>query len=170
MRTIYLLSLMILTGLFSCNSSSTQSTNTDTAASAMATDTGMHMMADSAKMIAPLPAIPAGAAVYFKNLKNGETVKSPFKVEMGVKNMKVDTAGLVLPDEGHHHLLIDAGDSVAAGTVVPKDAQHIHFGKGQTETTVTLPPGKHRLTLQYADGIHRSYGAALSATIEVNVK
>ena len=86
-----------------------------------------------------MPAIPAGAKVYFKNLKNGQTVKSPFKVEMGVKNIKVDSAGSIVAGEGHHHILIDAGDSIAAGQVIPKDAQHMHFGKGQTSATINLP-------------------------------
>jgi len=56
------------------------------------------------------------------------------------------------------------------GTVVPKDSTHLHFGKGQTETTVQLTPGKHKLTLQFADGLHRSYGGKLATTISVNVK
>ena len=117
-----------------------------------------------------MPAVPAGAKVYFKNLKNNQVVKSPFKVKMGVKNIKVDSAGSIVAGEGHHHILIDAGDSVAAGEVIPKDAQHLHFGKGQTSATIELPTGKHRLTLQFADGIHRSYGSKLSATIEITVK
>jgi hypothetical protein len=54
--------------------------------------------------------------------------------------------------------------------VIPKDAQHLHFGKGQTTAIIDLPHGKHRLTLQFADGIHRSYGSKLSATIEITVK
>jgi hypothetical protein len=118
----------------------------------------------------PLPAVPAGAKVFFRNLKDGQTVSSPFKVEMGVSGMSVDTAGVVRPASGHHHLLIDAGDSVATGVVVPQDAHHLHFGKAQTETELDLPPGQHRLTLQFADGLHRSYGSRLSASITVQVK
>jgi hypothetical protein len=89
---------------------------------------------------------------------------------MGLKGLKLDTAGAVVPGTGHHHLLIDAGDSVAAGMIVPKDDHHLHFGKGQSETTITLAPGEHRLTLQFADGIHRSYGSRLSKTIVIKVK
>lgn len=84
--------------------------------------------------------------------------------------MKLDTAGGIVPGTGHHHLLIDAGDSIPAGQVVPKDAQHMHFGKAQSSTEVTLPAGKHVLTLQFADGIHRSYGSQMAATINVIVK
>ena len=115
-------------------------------------------------------AVPAGAKVYFKNLKDGETVKSPVKVEMGVEGMTLDTAGAIVPGTGHHHLLIDAGDSIPAGTVVPKDSTHLHFGKAQSSAEVKLAPGKHVLTLQFADGIHRSYGGKMAATINVNVK
>jgi hypothetical protein len=157
-------------GLMSCGNNENKSASTDTATTAKAADTAMNHMADTAKSVAELPAVPAGAKVFFKNLKNGETVKSPFTVEMGVKNIKVDSAGNIVGGEGHHHILIDAGDSVAAGQVIPKDAQHLHYGKGQTSATISLPPGKHRLTLQLADGIHRSYGSRLSATIEVMVK
>jgi hypothetical protein len=115
-------------------------------------------------------AIPEGAKVMFKNLKNGAVVTSPFKVEMGTEVMKVDTAGPVVAGSGHHHLIIDGPDSLAAGEMVTKDSTHIHFGKGQTEYLLSLSPGKHKLTLQMADGLHRSYGGRLSATITVNVK
>jgi hypothetical protein len=120
--------------------------------------------------VAPVPDIPAGAKVFFKNLKDGQTVTNPIKVEFGAEGINVDTAGAVKAGSGHHHLYIDAGDSAAAAAVVPKDSTHIHFGKAQKETTLTLTPGKHRLALQFADGIHRSYGSKLSAAITVNVK
>ena len=53
---------------------------------------------------------------------------------------------------------------------MPTDDTHIHFGKGQTETELKLAPGKHTLTMQFADGAHRSYGPDLSSTISVTVK
>jgi hypothetical protein len=56
------------------------------------------------------------------------------------------------------------------GTVIPKDSTHLHFGKAQTETSLTLSPGKHKLTLQLADGLHRSYGSQLATSITVTVK
>ena len=120
--------------------------------------------------VPPLPAIPEGAKVVFKNLKDGDKVKSPFKVQMGTEVIRVDTAGPVVAGSGHHHLIIDGPDSLAAGAMVPKDSTNIHFGKGQTETELSLSPGKHKLTLQFADGLHRAYGGKLSATITVNVK
>jgi len=155
--------------IFACNNSSSTASSEDTTRKASA-DTSAKHRADSAKMIAPLPVVPKGAKVYFKNLKNGSVVHSPFEVVMEVKDMKVEAAGTVVPGAGHHHLLIDAGDSVATGEVIPKDDHHLHFGDGQTKTKVTLPPGEHRLTLQFADGIHRSYGQKLAATIKIVVK
>lgn len=156
----------LLLGLAACNGGDKSAEAKDTTA---AKDTSMQSMKmDTA--VSALPAVPAGAKVYFKNLKDGQSVKSPLKVEFGVDGIALDTAGAVKPNSGHHHLLIDAGDSIAAGTVVPKDSTHLHFGKAQTETTITLTPGKHRLALQYADGIHRSYGSQLSQAITVDVK
>lgn len=107
--------------------------------------------------------------VFFANLKNGDTVKSPFVVQMGVNGMQVEPAGAYHKGMGHHHLIID-GDFVQKGDVVPKDATHIHFGEGQTSDTLNLPQGKHRLTLQFADGLHRSYGEKWSSSINVYVK
>jgi hypothetical protein len=169
MRKIYFLPVALVVGMVACNNAGDKPATTDTAKAAT-TDTMAMAKTDSTQAVPALPAIPAGAKVYFKNLKNGETVKSPFKVEMGVDGMKLDTAGAIVSGSGHHHLLIDAGDSIPAGTVVPKDSTHLHFGKAQSTTEVKLAPGKHVLTLQFADGIHRSYGGALAKTINVTVK
>ncbi len=136
-----------------------------TAKSAVTTHAGMNMSSGQA-----VPEIPSGAKVSFTNLKDGQTVSSPVKVEMGAQGIQVDTAGAIKEGSGHHHLLIDAGDSIEAGQVVPKDSTHLHFGKAQKQAEVPLTPGKHKLTLQFADGIHRSYGAKLATTITVNVK
>jgi hypothetical protein len=62
------------------------------------------------------------------------------------------------------------GAAVPVGTVVPADEKHIHYGKGQTETQLTLPAGPHTLTLQFADGSHKSYGPEWSTTINVTVQ
>jgi hypothetical protein len=171
MRTFNFIPAVLLLGLISCNNSTENTAGTDTAKAA-ATDTSMKDMHHdtAAAAITPLPAVPMGAKVSFKNLKDGQKVKSPFKVEFAIEGMKLDTAGPIVAGSGHHHLLIDAEDSLAAGTVVPKDDKHLHFGKAQTGTELTLPPGKHKLTLQYADGIHRSYGAQLAKTITVDVQ
>jgi hypothetical protein len=170
MRKFYFIPAALLVGMVACNNADNKAAgSTDTTAKAT-TDSMAMPKPDSGQAVTPLPPVPAGAKVYFKNLKDGETVKSPVKVEMGVDGMKLDTAGAIVAGTGHHHLLIDAGDSIPAGTVVPKDSTHLHFGKAQSTTEVTLAPGKHVLTLQFADGIHRSYGGQMAKTINVTVK
>lgn len=108
--------------------------------------------------------------VFFEEPKDGAKVKSPFKVKFGLAGMTVRPAGEDPLDKtsGHHHLIIN-GEPGALGTAVPADETHIHYGKGQTETEVTLAPGKHTLTMQLADGAHLSYGPELSHTITVEV-
>ncbi len=108
-------------------------------------------------------------SVDFSEPKNGAVVSSPFNVGFVVTGMKVVPAGDMTADTGHHHLLINL-DSIPEGVVIPSDEQHKHFGKGQTETLVTLAPGKYKLTLQFANGLHQSYGPKMSKTIEVTVK
>ena len=107
--------------------------------------------------------------VDFGNLKDGDTVSSPVKVEFLVYGKTIRPAGEDVDGTGHHHIIIDGG-SIQAGTVVPANDTHIHFGKGQTETTLELSPGKHTLTLQFADYAHRSFGSKWSKTITVNVE
>lgn len=154
--------------LTSCNNSSDdKNENNDTAAM---DHSSMDHSGGTTGSVPELPAVPAGAKVFFKNIADGAVVSSPLKIEMGIENIKVDTAGPVIPGVGHHHLLVDAGDSIITGTVIPMDSAHIHFGRGQTETEVKLTPGNHRLTLQFADGLHRSYGNTMAASITVTVK
>lgn len=131
--------------------------------------------APAADPAAAMPAIPEGAKVAFIDPQANASVKGPLKdgkvevkVKMGAEGIEVKPAGEVVPNSGHHHLLLDA-EPAAAGQVVPKDDTHLHFGKGETETTVALTPGSHTLTLQFADGIHRAYGPQLSASIEIEV-
>ena len=100
---------------------------------------------------------------------NGAVVGSPFKVRFGLKGMAVAPAGDIVKDSGHHHLLIDQ-EPVPAGESVPMTEKHLHFGKGQTETELKLPPGVYRLTAQFANGAHQSYGKPMSDTITVTVK
>jgi hypothetical protein len=170
MRTLHFLPVALLVGMAACNNAGDKAASTSDTAAAAKDTMQMNHTADASAAITPLPAVPAGAKVYFKNIKEGQTLKSPFKVEMGTEGIKLDTAGAIVSGSGHHHLLIDAGDSIPAGQVVPKDSTHLHFGKAQSTAEVTLAPGKHVLTLQFGDGIHRSYGGQLAATVTVNVK
>ncbi len=108
-------------------------------------------------------------SVDFVEPKNGATVTSPFKVVFAVSGMTIAPAGDMTTNTGHHHLLINA-ESIPSGVVIPMDETHKHFGKGQTETEVNLPPGKYKLTMQFANGAHQSYGPKLEKSIEVAVK
>jgi len=100
---------------------------------------------------------------------DGATVSSPFKLRFGVAGLTVEPAGDIKPASGHHHLLINL-DALPAGESVPFTDRHLHFGKGQTETELTLPPGQYKLTAQFANGAHQSYGKALSQTIHITVR
>ncbi len=117
----------------------------------------------------------SSARVMFVNLQDGATVAGPLvdgkvnvHVVMGVEGATIRPAGTVEPNTGHHHIIVD-GEPVPAGTAVPADETHIHFGGGQTEADVALTPGSHTLLLQLADHAHRSYGPALTARVTVVV-
>jgi Domain of unknown function (DUF4399) len=146
--------------------------NNDADKSAENKDTTMHdmHMPESTVSMPAMPEIPADAKVYFANLKDGQTVKSPVKVEMAVQGLSVDTAnGKLKPASGHHHILIDI-DSIPVNTVIVKDSVHLHYGNAQTSAEVNLTPGKHTLTLQFADALHRSYGSRLTSKVSLIVK
>jgi hypothetical protein len=113
---------------------------------------------------------PADARVYFVGLQNGAEVPSELTIRFGVTNMGVAPAGLDNPNTGHHHVLIDT-NVPALDVPIPSDFNHLHFGAGQTEAVVTLPPGKHKLQLLFADENHVPHNpAVMSAPIEVIVK
>ncbi|OAJ51322.1 rod shape-determining protein RodA [Paraburkholderia ginsengiterrae] len=109
------------------------------------------------------------AGVSFVQPADGATVSNPVHVVFGVDGMSVAPAGTMTEGTGHHHLLVD-GKPLPKGEVIPANDKSLHFGKGQTEADLTLPPGDHTLTLQFGDGAHRSYGPEMSKTITVHVK
>ncbi|MTV41303.1 DUF4399 domain-containing protein [Duganella radicis] len=111
----------------------------------------------------------AQQSVSFVEPANGATVSSPFKVKFAVTGMEVKPAGDMTANTGHHHLLVNA-TPVKAGEVIPADEKHIHFGKGQTETELNLPPGNYTLTMQFANGLHQAYGPAMNKEIKITVK
>jgi len=115
-----------------------------------------------------MPAAPENASVFFANLEDGDEVTSPVYIEFGVEGIEVEPAGQVREGFGHHHILINEPFS-EYGEAVAADETHIHYGGGQTSDTLELPAGEHTLTLQFADGIHRSYGEQLSASVKVTV-
>lgn len=107
--------------------------------------------------------------VSFVNIEDGSTLKSPFYLEMGVEGMEVEPKGLRKEGYGHHHLLIN-DEFAPAGTIVIADDTHIHYGGGQTSDSIALEPGTYTLTLQFADGLHVSYGEEWSKSISVTIE
>ncbi|HEX8543634.1 MAG TPA: DUF4399 domain-containing protein [Pseudomonas sp.] len=119
----------------------------------------------------PHTASPAGAEVYIISPKDGSTVPGTFKVQFGLKGMGVAPAGVDVPDTGHHHLLIDVKDQPDLNAPLPVSDNIRHFGKGQTETEITLPPGRHTLQLIVGDKSHIPLNPSVeSKAITVNVK
>lgn len=121
---------------------------------------------------------PEGAKVYFINIKDGDTVSSPFKVVFGLSGMGVAPAGIEKKNTGHHHLFInrpvigkgeDGKDELVQN--IPADENHVHFGGGQTETTLKLKPGKHTLQLVLGDQNHIPHNPPVTSdVITITVK
>ena len=107
--------------------------------------------------------------VSFLNIEDGDTLESPFVMEMGVEGMTVEPKGPVKEGVGHHHLFIN-DDYFEKGVFIAADSTHIHYGGGETVDTVALEPGSYKLTLQFADGMHTSYGKNYSTSIQVTVR
>ncbi len=127
-------------------------------------------MAANAPVLPSTPA-PAGAKVYIISPSDGATVGQEFTVRFGLEGMGVAPAGVSKEHTGHHHLLVDVTELPAAGQPVPTDAHHIHFGGGQTQTTLKLAPGTHTLQLELGDQNHVPFDPPLvSKKITVHVK
>jgi hypothetical protein len=129
----------------------------------------------------PAPAAEAKAvpaprpAAFFIDLKDGDTVTSPLKVKFGVTGLEVAPVpadGIDKPGTGHFHLLIDTEMTAEElKSTIPADDKHVHYGKGQTEAEVTLPPGKHTLQLVMGNGSHVPHDPpVMSDKITVTVK
>jgi Domain of unknown function (DUF4399) len=113
---------------------------------------------------------PPEAYVYIGWPNDGETVKSPFKVWFGARYIGVAPAGIEKANTGHHHILVDA-PVPPLDREIPNDAHHLHFGGGQTETMLDLPPGKHTLQLIMGDQDHVPHDPpVMSKKITVYVK
>jgi hypothetical protein len=136
------------------------------------TDTGGHDHATTAT--SDTAVIGADQAVFFAgDLKDGAELKSPVVFKFGVRGMEVQSIDSgINHNKGHHHLLIDTMSFIPAGQPIPVvDNRIIHFGKAQSESKpIVLAPGKHRIAIQFADGVHRSYGEKMSKVITITVK
>ena len=115
---------------------------------------------------------PANAYLYIGWPNNGEVIAagSPFRVWFGLRNMGVAPKDVKFPNTGHHHLLIDS-DLPPMDQEIPSDRNHLHFGAGQTETMLELPPGKHTLQLLMGDDKHVPHDPPVySKKITITVK
>jgi hypothetical protein len=109
-------------------------------------------------------AAPAGAEVYFIAPQNGAKLHGPVTIKFGLKGMGIAPAGVKFDNTGHHHLLVDTDVSeLKLDAPMPATDKIVHFGKGQTETTLTLTPGKHTLQLIFADYLHQSFDPPLTS-------
>lgn len=133
----------------------------------------------SALLIAPVNAFaesmvsdaPADAKVYFVQPSDGATVEGTFNVVFGLRNMGVAPAGVDKADTGHHHLLIDTEVPSDLSKPLPATDQIKHFGGGQTETEITLPPGDHTLQLLLGNAAHVPHSQpVVSEQITITVK
>lgn len=116
---------------------------------------------------------PAGPRVYFLQPQDGATVKSPVRLEFGAQEFTIaavpqGTVTETRPALGHYHVGVDA-DCLPTGTEIPRAAPWVHFGDGKNVIDMQLPPGRHRLTLQIGDDLHRTI-EGLCETITVNVE
>lgn len=129
-------------------------------------------LALGAAFAAGLPRTPAPRDVelYFISPRDGETVRSPVTVRFGLRGMGIAPAGVAMENTGHHHLLIDAAPP-PVDQPIPADANHVHFGKGQTEASIALAPGRHTLQLLLADHLHIPHDPpVMSISIAISVE
>lgn len=140
------------------------------AAALMLAGVGFTQPTQAEETVSPWP---ADAEAYIISPADGATVKSPVTVLFGLKGMGVAPAGVEKPKTGHHHLLIDvdAPTGEALSDPLPADDNHIHFGGGQTQTTIELKPGKHTLQLIMGDAGHVPHAKPLvSKKITITVE
>jgi len=143
----------------------------DAAKKAAQSETGKNTKAKALAAVGmDVTPAPAGAKAYIIEPKDGATIQGPVKVVFGLSGMGVAPAGTQKDNTGHHHLLID-GPAFDPLKPLPATDQIQHFGNGQTETTVTLKPGKHTLQLVLGDWKHQPHDPPVtSAIVTVTVK
>ena len=118
----------------------------------------------------PTPA-PKDAVLYFITPHDRQTLRSPVLVRFGLRNMGVAPAGVKYPNTGHHHVFVDVTEPLDAGAPIPQDKKHLHYGAGQTEARIELPPGHHTLQLVLGDADHIPFDPPLvSRKIRILVK
>jgi Domain of unknown function (DUF4399) len=122
-------------------------------------------IARMALLSAGLTLLPAGAYsqgtaaapdafIYLVWPQDGSKIKGSFRCRFGLRNMGVSHAGDDFPNTGHHHLLVDVNEPLDPNEPIPQDKKHLHFGAGETEALIELPPGEHSLQLVLGDTKH----------------
>ena len=126
---------------------------------------------DAAKPVAMAnPVAPKGARVFIVSPRDGANVVPDFHVVFGVSGIKVAPATDTTPGTGHHHLLVDVKELPPLSAPIPADANHKHYGKGQTTDLLHLKPGDHTLQLDFADYRHMQFDPPLvSQKITIHV-
>jgi hypothetical protein len=124
--------------------------------------TGMMLLCSSSYAQTPAP---ADAELYLISPRDGAKLRSPITVRFGLKNMGVTHAGDTAPNMGHHHLLVDVSESINPSEPLPSNKKYLHFGAGQTETKLELPPGNHTLQLVLGDANHKPFKPMISSKI-----
>lgn len=110
------------------------------------------------------------ATLYFIAPRAGARIRGPVVVQFGLRNMGVTQAGSTAAKAGHHHLLVDLKETLEPGDTIPASKQHLHFGGGQTETRLDLPPGRHTMQLVLGDANHRVFSPpVISKAVEITV-
>jgi uncharacterized protein DUF4399 len=113
--------------------------------------------------LAAVTSAPSDAVLYIIWPQDGAKIKGAFWCRFGLRNMGVTHAGDATPNAGHHHLLIDVNEPLDPNGPIPQDKNHLHFGAGQTEARVDLPPGKHTLQLVLGDANHVPFNPPLAS-------
>jgi hypothetical protein len=114
---------------------------------------------------------PKDALLYFVWPQDGAAIKGGFWCRFGLRNMGITHAGDDFQNSGHHHLLVDVNEPLDPNEAIPQDKNHLHFGAGQTEARIELPPGKHTLQLVLGDAKHYPFQPLLvSEKITIRVK
>lgn len=126
------------------------------------------LLAGTVLVPAPSPAqtaAPPDASLYFIYPRTGMKVRSPFTVRFGLRNMGVTHAGDTTPNMGHHHLLVDVTDPISPTEPLPSNKKYLHFGAGQTETQMELPPGGHTMQLVLGDAEHKPFKPLIASPV-----
>jgi hypothetical protein len=158
--------LVAVTGLSACSGVPLDEGGAAPATPVLRTSASTPALASGYRKVAA----PTGAAVYFVNLKNGDTVTGPVLVQFGLRGIGVAPAGVEKANTGHHHLLIDVAE-VDVNAPLPATENVRHFGGGQTEARLDLTPGRHTLQLVLADHNHiPHHPVVMSERIAINVR